>query len=212
MDDIAFHFDFGSPNAYLSHRVIPSIEQRTGAKFQYVPVLLGGVFKATNNRSPMEAFADIPAKRAYMEVETQRFIAKHGISEFRRNPFFPVNTLAIMRGAVAARHEDCFERYVNAVYSAMWEQGKKLDDPAVIAAVLTEAGLDAARLMERAQSPEVKQELIDNTNASVARGAFGSPTFFVGNDMFFGKDQLRDVEQAILSSIDTVDALDRDGG
>ncbi|MFL5289173.1 MAG: 2-hydroxychromene-2-carboxylate isomerase [Rhodopila sp.] len=208
MSDIEFHFDFGSPNAYLSHRVIPSIEQRTGAQFNYVPVLLGGVFKATNNRSPMEAFADIPAKRAYMEVETRRFIARHGITEFRRNPFFPVNTLGIMRGAVAAPHEGCFERYVEVVYKAMWEQGQKMDDPAVIRAVLTEGGLDAAKLMERAQSPEVKQELVNNTNASVARGTFGSPTFFVGNEMFFGKDQLRDVEEAFLSSTDTVGALD----
>jgi 2-hydroxychromene-2-carboxylate isomerase len=200
MSDIEFHFDFGSPNAYLSHRVIPAIEQRTGARFRYVPVLLGGVFKATNNRSPMEAFADIPAKRAYMEVETRRFIAKHGITGFRRNPFFPVNTLAVMRGAVAARHEGCFERYVDVVFKAMWEQEKKMDDPAVIAAVLTAAELDAAVLMERAQAAEVKQELIDNTNASVARGTFGSPTFFVGKDMFFGKDQLRDTEEAWVAS------------
>src|SRR3954454_9926275 len=200
MDDIEFHFDFGSPNAYLSHCVIPSIGQRTSARFRYVPVLLGGVFKATNNRSTMEAFADIPAKRAYMEVETPRFIIKHGITGFRRNPFFPVNTLAIMRGAVAALHDGCFERYVDVVFKAMWEQEKKMDDPAVITAVLTEAGLEAVRLLERSQAAEVKQELIDNTNASVARGTFGLPTFFVGNDMFFGKDQLRDAEEAWVAS------------
>ncbi|MBS0638785.1 MAG: 2-hydroxychromene-2-carboxylate isomerase [Acetobacteraceae bacterium] len=198
MDDIEFHFDFGSPNAYLSHRVIPAIEARTGGRFRYVPVLLGGVFKATNNRSPMEAFADIPAKRAFLALETRRFIDKHGITEFRRNPFFPVNTLAIMRGAVAAQREDCFERYVDVVYRAMWEQERKMDDPAVIRTALADGGLDAERLMQRAQDADVKQALIDNTNASVARGAFGSPTFFVGDDMFFGKDQLRDVEEAFL--------------
>jgi 2-hydroxychromene-2-carboxylate isomerase len=198
MGDIEFHFDFGSPNAFLAHRVIPDIEQRTGAKFHYVPVLLGGVFKATNNRSPMEAFRDIPAKRAFMELETRRFIERHGIRTFRRNPFFPVNTLAIMRGAVAARHEGCFERYVEIVYQAMWEQEKEMEDAAVITDVLTVGGLDAKQLMQRAQSPEVKQELVDNTSASVARGTFGSPTFFVGDEIYFGKDQLRDVEEAIV--------------
>jgi 2-hydroxychromene-2-carboxylate isomerase len=197
MSTVEFHFDFGSPNAYLAHRVIPAIEQRTGAKFRYVPVLLGGVFKATNNRSPAEAFRDIPAKRAFMELETRRFIDLHGITTFRRNPFFPVNTLAIMRGAVAARQEDCFERYVEVVYQAMWEDEKEMDDAAVVTDVLTVGGLDARRLMQRAQTPEVKQELVDNTSASVARGNFGSPTFFVGEEMYFGKDQLRDVEEAI---------------
>jgi 2-hydroxychromene-2-carboxylate isomerase len=196
MDGIEFHFDFGSPNAYLAHRVIPGIEERTGARFRYVPVLLGGVFKATGNRSPAEAFRDIPSKRAYMELETRRFLARHGIADFRRNPWFPVNTLALMRGAVAARLEGCFERYVEAMFHAMWSDPKKLDEPEVIRAVLAANGLDAGRLLERAQSPEVKQELVRNTEASVARGTFGSPTFFVGEEMFFGKDQLRDVEEA----------------
>jgi 2-hydroxychromene-2-carboxylate isomerase len=195
MNDIEFHFDFGSPNAYLAHRVIPEIEARTGARFRYVPVLLGGVFKATGNRSPGEAFRDIPSKRAYMELETRRFLARHGIADFRRNPWFPVNTLALMRGAVAARLEGCFERYVEAMFHAMWSDPKKLDEPEVIRAVLAANGLDAGRLLERAQSPEVKQELVRNTEASVARGTFGSPTFFVGEEMFFGKDQLRDVEE-----------------
>jgi 2-hydroxychromene-2-carboxylate isomerase len=198
MDEIEFHFDFGSPNAYLAHRVIPGIERRTGARFRYVPVLLGGVFKATNNRSPMEAFRDIPSKRAFMELETRRFLARHGITDFRRNPHFPVNTLAIMRGAVAARHAGCFERYVDVVYRNMWSEPKKMDEPEVIRAVLGENGLDAERLLDLAQSPEVKQELVRNTEASVARGTFGSPTFFLGDELFFGKDQLRDVEEEFL--------------
>jgi 2-hydroxychromene-2-carboxylate isomerase len=198
MTEIEFHFDFGSPNAYLAHRVIPAIEQRIGAKFRYVPVLLGGVFKATNNRSPMEAYRDIPAKRSFMELETRRFLARHGITDFRRNPWFPVNTLIIMRGAVAARHEGCFERYVEVVFRNMWSEPKKMDEPEVIRAVLEENGLDAGRLLERAQSPEVKQELTRDTVASVARGTFGSPTFFVGGEMFFGKDQLRDAEEEYL--------------
>jgi len=194
MDAIEFHFDFGSPNAYLAHRVIPAIEHRIGARFRYVPILVGGVFKATNNRSPAEAFADIRNKRAFMELETQRFLARHGIGDFRRNPFFPVNTLTLMRGAVAARHEQCFERYVDTVFHHMWSEPKKLDDPEVIRAVLDDNGFDAERLLARAQSAEVKQELLRNTEASVARGTFGAPTFFVGEEIFFGKDQLRDVE------------------
>ncbi len=198
MDAIEFHFDFGSPNAYLAHRVIPDIEKRTGARFRYVPVLLGGVFKATNNRSPAEAFRDIPNKRAFMERETERFLARHGITDFRRNPFFPVNTLTIMRGAVAAQRAGCFERYVEVVFRNMWSEPKKMDEPEVIRAVLEENGLEGQRLLELAQSPEVKQELVRNTEASVARGTFGSPTFFVGNEMFFGKDQLRDVEEEFL--------------
>ena len=198
MDEIEFHFDFGSPNAYLAHRVIPEIEKRIGARFRYVPVLLGGVFKATGNRSPAEAFREVPSKRAFMELETRRFLAPHGISDFRHNPFFPVNTLAIMRGAVAARHEGCFERYIEVVFRAMWSEAKKMDEPEVIRSVLEEDGLDAGRLLERAQSPEVKQELVRDTEASVARGTFGSPTFFVGNEIFFGKDQLRDVEEEFI--------------
>jgi 2-hydroxychromene-2-carboxylate isomerase len=198
MSEIEFHFDFGSPNAYLAHRVIPEIERRIGALFRYVPVLLGGVFKATGNRSPAEAFREVPSKRAFMELETRRFLARHGISDFRHNPHFPVNTLAIMRGAVAARHEGRFERYVEVVFRNMWSEPKKMDEPEVIRSVLEENGLDAGRLLERAQSPEVKQELMRNTEASVARGTFGSPTFFVGGEMFFGKDQLRDAEEEYL--------------
>ena len=199
MNDVEFHFDFGSPNAYLAHRVIPAIEQRTGVRFRYVPVLLGGVFKATGNRSPAEAFAGIANKRAFMELETRRFLERHGIDDYRRNPHFPVNTLILMRGAVAAQHEDCFERYVEVVYRNMWSDPKKMDEPAIIAAALNEGGLDAAHLLTRAQAPEIKQELIANTEASVARGTFGSPTFFVGDEIYFGKDQLRDVEDAITA-------------
>ena len=193
-----FHFDFGSPNAYLAHRVIPAIEQRIGARFDYVPVLLGGVFKATNNRSPAEAFRDIRNKREFAELETRRFLARHGIADFRRNPFFPVNTLLIMRGAVAARQAGCFERYVDVVFRHMWSEPKKLDEPDVVRAVLDANGLDAQHLLRLTQSADVKQELIRNTEASVARGTFGSPTFFVGAEIFFGKDQLRDAEEEFL--------------
>ncbi len=197
---VEFHFDFGSPNAYLAHRVIPAIEQRTGATFRYVPVLLGGVFKATNNRSPGEAFAGIHNKLAYERLETERFVRRHGITGFNRNPFFPVNTLRIMRGAVAAELDGSFARYVAAVFHHMWEQPKKMDEPDVIRAALDASGLDGAATLARIEDAAVKQRLIENTEASVARGTFGSPTFFVGNDIWFGKDRLRDVEEAIAAA------------
>jgi len=195
---VEFHFDFGSPNAYLAHRVIPAIEQRTGAVFRYVPVLLGGVFKATNNRSPMEAFSGIRNKLEYEQRETRRFLARHGITNYVRNAFFPVNTLRIMRGAAAAELDGTLAAYVNAVFPCMWEQSLKMDDPEVIRAALDNAGLDGAAVLARIEDPAVKQKLIENTEASVARGAFGSPTFFLGDEMWFGKDRLRDLEDAIV--------------
>ncbi len=194
---VQFLFDFGSPNAYFCHRVIPAIEARTGARFEYLPVLLGGLFKLANNRSPAEAFADIPNKRAYDRLEVDRFVKKHGLAAYRFNPHFPVNTLKIMRGAVAAQTLGCFAPYVDAVYAAMWEQGRNMADEAQIAEVLAAAGLDGAALLAASQSPEVKARLMANTEQAHARGAFGSPTFFVGDDIYFGKDRLHDVEQAL---------------
>jgi 2-hydroxychromene-2-carboxylate isomerase len=199
MARVEFHFDFGSPNAYLAHRVIPEIERRTGARFDYVPVLLGGVYKLTGNRSPAEAFAGIRNKPEYEQLETERFLKRHGIGDFRRNPFFPVNTLTIMRGAVAAPRLGVFERYVDEIYRHMWSAPKQLDDPAVLRAALIESGFDADRFAQLVQDPEVKQALIDNTTRSVERGTFGSPIFFVGDEIFFGKDRLRDVEETILA-------------
>jgi 2-hydroxychromene-2-carboxylate isomerase len=196
---VEFHFDFGSPNAYLAHRVIPAIEGRTGAGFRYVPILLGGVFKATGNRSPVEAFGGIRNKPEYERLETERFIRKHGLTRFARNPFFPVNTLQLMRGAAAAEIDGDLPRYVEAVFHHMWEEPKKMDEAEVVRAALDASGLDAARFSERVQDPAVKARLVGNTEASVARGTFGSPTFFVGGDIFFGKDRLRDVEDAILA-------------
>ena len=198
--DVEFHFDFGSPNAYLAHRVIPAIEARTGARFRYVPVLLGGVFKATGNRSPSEAFAGISNKLAYEQLETARFIRRHAIEGFKPNPYFPVNTLAIMRGAAAAELDGGLQAYVNAVFHHMWEAPKKMDDPEVIRAALEASGLDATAILARIRDAAVKAKLIANTEASVARGAFGSPTFFVGDAIYFGKDRLRDLEEAIRDS------------
>lgn len=197
-DTIDFYFDFGSPNAYLCYRVLPLIEARTGATFVLRPALLGGVFKATNNRSPAEAFAAIPAKMAYDRLEMQRFVARHKLDKFRLNPFFPINTLAMMRGAWAAKKLGVFDAYVDAVYAGMWERELNMGDPDIFRGVLEEAALPADRLFEESQSPDVKQQLVAETQEMVERGAFGSPTFFVGDEMFFGKDRLREVEEEFL--------------
>ncbi len=194
---VQFLFDFGSPNAYLCHKVIPRIEKRKSIRFDYLPVLLGGLFKLANNRSPMQAFADIPSKMAYERLEMKRFITAHKLTQFKMNPFFPVNTLVIMRGAVAAQRLSCMPAYVDAVYSAMWEQGLNMAEPVVIGQVLKAAQLDAERLMLEAQQPDVKDGLLASTQSAFDRGAFGSPTFFVGSEMFFGKDRLGQVELEI---------------
>jgi 2-hydroxychromene-2-carboxylate isomerase len=198
MSNVEFHFDFGSPNAYLSHLVISAIEQRTGAKFTYVPVLLGGVFRLTGNSSPAEYLRGIKNKPEYEKLELQRFLERHEITIFRFNPFFPVNTLALMRGAIAAQRLGIFERYVDEVFRHMWSTPKKLDDPAVLRAAFTESDLDGEQILALTQNQEVKDALLANTQHSVDRGTFGCPTFFVDDQIYFGKDRLRDVEEAIL--------------
>jgi len=195
-----FMFDFGSPNAFLSHEAIPAIEQRTGAKFEYVPILLGGIFKATNNKSPAETLAGIKNKREFLAIETERFIKRYKVQPYVWNPFFPMNTLTLMRAAVAAQFEGVFEKYVEAGFHHMWREPKKMDDPEVAAKALSESGLDGAKLLARAQEPDVKAKLIENTQSAVERGAFGSPTFFVGKEIFFGKEQLREVEEMVAGT------------
>lgn len=197
---VEFHFDFGSPNAYFAHKVIPVIERRTGARFIYVPVLLGGVFKLTNNQPPMVQFKGIKNKGEYQRLEIARFISKHSLTKFKMNPHFPVNTVQIMRGAVAAERDGVLAAYVDAVFGAMWEDGQKMDDAEVIKAVLDQAGLDGARILAQIQTAEVKDTLLKATEASVARGNFGSPTFFVGEEMYFGKDRLAEVEEEIVAA------------
>jgi 2-hydroxychromene-2-carboxylate isomerase len=192
-----FLFDFGSPNAFLSHEAIPAIEKRSGIKFEYVPILLGGVFKATNNKSPVETLAGVKNKREFHALETERFVKRFGVKPYVSNPFFPVNTLNLMRAAIAAQLEGVFEPYVEAAFHYMWAEPKKMDDPEVAAKALTASGLDGAKLLARAQEAEVKAKLIANTQEAVERGAFGSPTFFVGKEMFFGKEQLREVEELV---------------
>ena len=200
---VEFHFDFGSPNAYLAELALPAIEQRTGVRFDYVPVLLGGVYKATGNLSPAESLRGIRNKPEYNALETQRFLRRHNITKFTMNPFFPVNTLALMRGAVAAEFEGLFEPYFRAAYHHMWVEPKKMDDPQVFREAFLSSGLEIDRIIARAQQDDVKKKLIDNTQNAVARGEFGSPTFFVGDEMFFGKDRLREVEESIIEQMDT---------
>jgi 2-hydroxychromene-2-carboxylate isomerase len=197
MKRVQFLFDFGSPNAYLAHKVIPEIEKRTGAKFEYVPILLGGVFKLTNNKPPMLAFGEVKGKLAYEQRETERFIKRHAITTYKFNPHFPVNTLALMRLAVAADQAGVLMPYVDAAFHHMWEAPKKMDDPAVIQDALVESGLDADHLIAASQTPEVKARLMANTEEAVAHGVFGSPSFLVGGELFFGKDRLGCVEDEI---------------
>jgi 2-hydroxychromene-2-carboxylate isomerase len=194
---VDFIFDFGSPNAYLAHKVLPQIAERTGAKVNYIPCLLGGIFKSTGNQSPMQAYANIPAKMNYERLEMQRFIAEHDLSRFKFNPNFPVNTLTLMRGAVAAKRDGNLPAYCEAAFKAMWEDGCKMDDPAVFAEQFNKAGLNGDAILQKTQDAEVKAELAKNTETAVARGVFGAPTFFVGDEMFFGKERLGQVEAAL---------------
>ena len=197
---VDFIFDFGSPNGYLAWKVLPGIAARQGATVNLIPCLLGGIFKATGNQSPATAFGAIQGKLAYESLETTRFVKKHGLTAFRFNPHFPVNTLMIMRGQIAAQRLEVGEAYLATVLKAMWEDGQKMDDPEVAAQVLTAAGLDARAILEATQDPAVKAELVANTEAAVARGVFGIPSFFVGDEMFFGKDRLGQVEEELAGA------------
>jgi len=162
---------------------------------------LGGIFKSTNNRSPMEQFADVLNKQEYQAKETLRFLMRHDITELVRNPHFPVNTISMMRGAVFAQGKEWEAQYIDALFKAMWERGLNMADPEQIGLVLTEAGLPVAEILAAISDPDVKQGLIDNTANSVARGNFGSPSFFVNEELFFGKDKLRDLEEEIVSKL-----------
>ncbi|WGU38312.1 2-hydroxychromene-2-carboxylate isomerase [Phenylobacterium sp. NIBR 498073] len=196
---VEFIFDFGSPNAYLAYTVLQDIARRTGAQVVLTPCLLGGIFKITGNQAPMTAFGDVQGKLAYEALETKRFVARHKLDRYQFNPHFPVNTLLIMRGLVAARRLGVEQTYLDTVMAAMWERGLKMDDPQVVAAALAEAGLDAKAILEATQDPDVKAELMANTEQAAARGAFGIPTFFVGDEMFFGKERLDQVEEELAA-------------
>jgi len=199
MKTIELHYDFGSPNAYLVHKVIPAVTQSTGVQFEYVPILLGGVFKLTNNVSPAVSLNGVKNKPAYQVIETQRFCNAHGIATYTPNPNFPVNTLKMMRGAVYARDKDFYMKYIDTMYSGMWEQALKLDEDDVIEATILAAGLPAEEIMAAMDDPAVKRRLVENTENTVAHGTFGSPTLFVGDEIYFGKDKLRDAIEASLA-------------
>ncbi|WP_321843869.1 2-hydroxychromene-2-carboxylate isomerase [Paraburkholderia bannensis] len=194
MKTVEFYFDFGSPASYLAWTQLPAIAAQHGAQLIYRPVLLGGIFKASNNASP----AVIPAKGAWMRVDLTRFARRYGV-QFEYNPHFPINTLMLMRGATGLQMQDeaLFQRYVDVVYRAMWGQPRNMADPATIGEVLSEGGLDAALLLRLVESPAVKEKLKQDTEAAVARGLFGAPTMFVGDEMFFGQDRLDFVKEAL---------------
>ena len=194
---VDFIFDFASPNAYLVHKIVPEIEARTGASFNYIPCLLGGIFKATGNQAPMIAFGDIKNKPEYEALEMQRFIARHNLTDFKMNPHFPVISLMLVRGALVAERDGYLMKYIDAMVDAMWEQGLKLDDPEVLHKAYADAGFDADKIMTDMSDDAIKAKLMENTNAAVARGAFGIPTFFVGDEIFFGKERLGQVEDML---------------
>ena len=193
MTQIEFYYDFGSPNVYFVDKVLPSIADRHSAQIVYRPMLLGGVFKATNNQPPMMAFSGVTHKLDYMRVEIARFIRRHGLA-FTFNPHFPVMTIATMRGAIVAQGQPWEARYIATVMEAMWMHGKKMDDLEVMAEVLTDAGLPTAEILEAIQTPDVKAKLATLTADAVDRKVFGAPTLFVGDEMFFGKDALDDLD------------------
>lgn len=195
---VDFIFDFASPNAYFCHRVIPEIEKRTGATFNYVPCLLGGIFKITNNQAPMMAFNGITNKLEYQNIEIQRFIKKHNLADFTMNSFFPVMTLQLQRGAIAAMSLNVFDEYLEAIFKGMWEKGLNLADQEVLINLLSaETQIDISDLVEKMQTQKIKDQLIQNTSNAVERGAFGIPTFFADDEIFFGKDSLGDLEEFI---------------
>jgi 2-hydroxychromene-2-carboxylate isomerase len=194
---IEFIFDFASPNAYLAYRALPSILERTGARLVINPCLLGGIFKATGNVAPGIAFAAVKGKLDYETLEFRRFVARRRLDKFRDNPHFPVNSLMLMRGYIAAREAGVEAAYLEMGLEGLWEEGLKLDDPEILARRVDSAGLNSASLLAAAQTDRVKLKLADNTAAAVGRGVFGVPTFFVGDEMFFGKDRLGQVEEAV---------------
>jgi 2-hydroxychromene-2-carboxylate isomerase len=191
---VRFLFDFGSPTTYLAHKRIPAIVARSGIVFDYVPILLGGVFKATGNASPVT----VPAKGRYMNADMARYAAKYGVS-LAMNPFFPINTITLMRGAAAFRGDPRYGAYIDAVFDAMWKTPVNMGDPAVLASVLAAAGFDTGEFLALVDDQSVKDALKTNTEDAVARGVFGAPTFFVGDAMYFGQDRLDWVEEAALA-------------
>lgn len=194
--NVEFIFDIVSPNGYLAWYPLREIVRRHGAELVVTPVFLGGMHKLTGNAPPMIRDADVKGKVEYAMLEMRRFIEKHGLTRYRLHPQFPFNSVNVQRMLLYVEGEARI-RLVEALLPAIWEDGIAVDDPAAIGAVLTTAGFDAEALLGATQDPAIKQRLIDNTEAAVARGAFGIPTFFVGSEMFFGKERLGQIEELL---------------
>ncbi len=192
MKTVEFYFDFGSPTTYLAWQRLLQLQGQYDFNIDYKPMLLGGVFKATGNSSPVM----IPAKGKYMMADMARFAKRYGVP-MNMNPNFPINTLPLMRAAHGALKLGCFDLYVKTIFEAMWINGNNMSDPSVIGSVLTAAGLDSAALMVSTQDPEIKQTLIDVTDEAINRGAFGAPTLFMDGEMYFGQDRLDFIEEAL---------------
>jgi 2-hydroxychromene-2-carboxylate isomerase len=191
---LEFFFDFGSPTTYLAHTQMPVLAKRTGAEIAYRPMLLGGVFKATGNQSP----ALLAAKSKWMDGDLKAFARRYGVP-YERNPWFPVNTMMLMRGAIAMQKENRLAPYADAIFRAMWVEPQNMNDPQVVGAVLAKAGFEPKAMLAAIEDQSVKDALRANTEEAVSRGAFGAPTFFVGDKMFFGQDRLDFVEEALSS-------------
>ena len=194
--NVDFIFDFASPNAYLCHKAIQNLEKTHDIKFNYIPCLLGGIMKLSNNQPPMVTLADIPNKLKYeFDTAFNRFMKEHNITKFKMNEHFPVNTISLIRGAIVAQKNDFFESYAEIVLSGLWEQSLKLDTPEALHELLNNNDCYPDLVIEGIAKDEIKAELIANTSEAVEKGAFGIPTFFVENEMFYGKDSLRELKE-----------------
>ncbi|MDA9636113.1 2-hydroxychromene-2-carboxylate isomerase [SAR86 cluster bacterium] len=193
MKKIDFYFDFASPNGYLSLQALKKYQAEMDLEINYIPVLLGGIFKLTNNQPPMIAFGEVKGKLEYENLEMKRFIDFHQLSNFKMNPHFPVITLMLMRGALAAQQEGFLEEYINKMSVEMWENEKKLDDPDELKAAYDNAGFDSEKIFSLMGAQEIKDKLLNNSSAAAERGVFGIPTFFVGDEMYFGKNTIEEI-------------------
>ena len=194
---VDFIFDIASPNAYFCHQLIPSFENRTGVKFNYIPCLLGGIMKLSGNQPPFVAYADIKNKNDYQMIEIARFIKQHKLIKYKFNSSFPMNTVQVQRGALAAQELGVFDEYLEIMLKAMWEEDKNLSDLDVLQDTMNENNLDDEAIIKIVTSQECKDKLIANTSDAVNRGAFGVPTFFLNDEIFFGKDHLYQLEEYI---------------
>ncbi|MBQ0743717.1 MAG: 2-hydroxychromene-2-carboxylate isomerase [Pseudomonas sp.] len=189
---LEFFFDVGSPATYLAWTQLPELASRTGADIIWRPMLLGGVFQATGNSSP----ATVEAKGNYTRKDFQRYAQRYGVT-LNHNPYFPINTLQLMRGATAFLGTDDFDRYLKAIFTAIWVDEQDMNQPEVVGKVLAKAGFDPTAVLQRISDPQVKEQLKVTTTEAVERGVFGAPTFFVNDEMFFGQDRLEFVEAAL---------------